>query len=259
MLKKFAMLTLAFGAASSAAFAADLPTKKAPPVIPPPPLFSWTGFYFGANVGYGWGNASDSEVPGPTPATFGANPFSVGIDPTGALGGVQAGYNWQTGGFVIGAETDLDLAGISHTGQLNGLPNSAGVINPAWLATASEDVQAFGTLRLRAGVAIDRALIYATGGLAYGDVKYSSYTQYTAASAFEYAGSDSTWKAGWTLGAGLEYAVTNNWTVKGEYLYYDLGNKSYAAPPLAANPPYFVGQSFSTTGNIVRVGVNYKF
>ncbi len=102
-------------------------------------------------------------------------------------------------------------------------------------------------------------MIYATGGLAYGEVRYSNYTQYAAASPFEYAGSETPWKVGWTVGGGIEYAITNNWTIKGEYLYYDLGSQKYAALPLAANPPFFVAQKFETTGNIVRAGVNYKF
>ena len=132
------------------------------------------------------------------------------------------------------------------------------MIDPAWYSTASENVQNLGTLRLRAGVAVDRALIYATGGLAYGDVRYSSATQYNGPVA-EYVGSASAWKVGWTLGGGVEYALTNNWTIKAEYLYYRLGDQSYAAQPVEANPPNIVGHTFSTNGDIVRVGVNYKF
>jgi outer membrane immunogenic protein len=243
---------------SGPAFAADLPTTKAPPSFAPAPVFSWTGFYFGGNVGYGWGSANDREVPAPDqPADA---DFTVGINPAGALGGVGAGYNWQSGAFVIGAEADFDFSGISRNARLSGLPiaGTGGVIDPAWYSSASENVQSLGTLRLRAGVAVDRALFYATGGLAYGDVRYSSLTQYNGPGA-EYVGSASAWKVGWALGGGVEYALTNNWTIKGEYLYYHLGNQSYLAQPVEANPPNIVGHTFSTNGDIVRVGVNYKF
>ena len=260
MCVKFRLLTAGAAAiiASGSAFAADLPATKAPPSFAPAPAFSWTGFYIGGNVGYGWGSANDREVPAPAqPADA---DFAVGINPAGALGGVQAGYNWQTGAFVVGAETDFDFAGVSRSARLNGLPiaGTGGTINPAWYSTASENVQSLGTLRLRAGLAVDRALIYATGGLAYGEMKYASLTQYNGPAA-EYVGSASAWKVGWALGGGVEYALTNNWTIKGEYLHYHLGDQSYAAQPVASNPPNIVGQTFSTNGDILRVGVNTKF
>jgi outer membrane immunogenic protein len=119
----------------------------------------------------------------------------------------------------------------------------------------------FGTVRLRAGYAIDRTLIYATGGLIYGDVKNSSVTTYTVTGNPQhiYTGSSSGTRAGWTLGGGVEYAFTNNWTAKLEGLCFDMGKQSYTAFPLAANAPFVVNHSSDLTGGIVRVGLNYKF
>jgi len=251
------LVAAAAAIASGAAFAADMPTTKAPPALVPAPPFSWAGFYIGGNLGYGWGDADDREVPAPNePAD---SDFSIGVHPAGGLGGVQAGHNWQSGAFVVGAEADFDVAAINRNARLNGLPIAGtGVIDPAWYATASEKLQSLGTLRLRAGVAVDRVLFYATGGLAYGDVQYASLTQYNGPAA-EYVGSASAWEVGWTLGGGVEYALTDAWTIRGEYLYYDLGNQSYLAQPVALNPPNIVRQTFSTNGQILRVGVNLRF
>ncbi|GLS19530.1 hypothetical protein GCM10007874_25470 [Labrys miyagiensis] len=181
-------------------------------------------------------------------------PFRVSIDPRGALGGLQAGYNWQTGNFVLGGEADIQIADIERTGRISGLNG-----NPAWFNTTSEKIDGFGTARLRAGYAFDRLLVYATGGLAYGHIKYSSYTQFEPHADVEYPGDASKWKAGWTIGGGLEYAVTDHWTVRGEYLYYDLGKSSYRAEPLAAHPPFNIKHTVDAAGSIGRLAVNYKF
>ncbi len=260
MLKTTILGAVAFTAITSAAFAADLPTMKGPPPFVPPPAFSWTGFYIGGNIGYGWGDDRDSQFLEPSALAFGADPFRVSDQPSGVIGGGQVGYNWQTGSFVFGVEADIDAADINGRHTLNGLPDITGTIVPAWFSTAREDVEVFGTARGRIGyAAFDRTLIYATGGLAYGEVKYSNYTQFSPASVFEYSGSAEPWQVGWTVGGGIEYAITNNWTIKGEYLYYDLGSEKYLAQPLAANPPFAIGQKFETTGDIVRAGFNYKF
>ncbi len=122
MIKTSILGAVAFTAITSAAFAADLPTMKGPPPFVAPPVFTWTGFYFGGNVGYGWASANNTQVPGPDALSFGANPFRINNQPSGVLGGGQIGYNWQTGAFVLGVEADLDASGISGSRTLSGLP-----------------------------------------------------------------------------------------------------------------------------------------
>ncbi|WP_353184340.1 outer membrane protein [Bosea sp. (in: a-proteobacteria)] len=178
--------------AAGAASAADLPSRKGPVAAPVyiPPVFTWTGFYVGANAGYGWGNVNNS---------FGV---SVG-DLDGFVGGGQIGYNYQIGQFVLGLEADIQGADLSSGNNLG-------------LVGVKTDY--FGTVRARVGVAFDRFMPYITGGWAYGNVK-------TSIPSIGYS-SDRSHTGGWALGGGLEYAVTNNLIAGVEYLYVDLGEKN---------------------------------
>jgi outer membrane immunogenic protein len=320
---------------SGQAVAADLPTAKGPALAPIAyaPSFTWSGFYVGANVGYAWGNSDAqydyfynqsysctvpdkaalvSQTPCRSPSEF-INPnwvspygWPTGFknDTSGFIGGVQAGYNYQFGLFVLGVEADIDWLSAKKTGSYfdagnwsyaygcgeNETCRDYGTYEGALSGRFSLDW--FGTLRARAGVAFDRALIYVTGGLAFGNVKAStsgSFNAYYDGTVCETCGVDvaaaavpgqtpfyaSTWygsksstQVGWTIGAGAEYAITYNWTVKLEYLYYDLGDISYTVVG-SYNDPIYTGlngtnvNSFTArhdvTGNIVRAGVNYKF
>jgi outer membrane immunogenic protein len=247
--------------AAGSAMAADLPTTKGPAPAPYfPPVFSWAGFYAGVNAGGLFGSNNLKSNPAPQPQ-FGPLGFSQTTSPDAFIGGAQIGYNFQSGPFVFGGETDFQGSTLSQSSRLNGLPNAAGVIVPGWNDQTSDRMDWFGTVRLRAGYAIDRTLIYATGGLIYGDVKNSSVTTYTVTGNPQhiYTGSSSGTRAGWTLGGGVEYAFTNNWTARLEGLYFDMGKQSYTAFPLAANAPFVVNHSSDLTGGIVRVGLNYKF
>jgi len=198
--KIIAGLGLAAMLATPAA-AADL-AYKAPAAYAVAPVFTWTGFYLGANAGYGWGEAD----------------YSGDID--GFLGGIQAGYNYQLSGpFVIGVEADIQYSNIE---------------------SSVFTLDYFGTVRARAGFAVDQFLLFGTAGFAYGRGSY------------EVAGltNDKT-NMGWTVGAGAEYAIDLNWSVKAEYLYVDLGQETYAT----VGGPIDVG----LTSNILRAGVNYRF
>lgn len=177
--------------AAGAASAADLPSRKGPVAAPVyVPVFTWTGFYVGANAGYGWGNVN------------GNNLGQIG-DLDGFVGGGQIGYNYQIGQFVIGAEADFQGADLG---------------NGSNLGLASVKTEYFGTVRARVGVAFDRFLPYITGGWAYGNVKTS-----IPAIAFS---ADRSHTGGWVIGGGLEYAFTNNLIGGVEYLYVDLGEKN---------------------------------
>ena len=190
-LKSAVLATAALGILGGSALAADLPSRKGPPLAPVyvPPAFTWTGFYVGLNAGYGWANNNRNNNGGFP--FVGAVPFGGAVVPFassgssnngGFIGGVQAGYNYQFGigsGFVVGAETDIDWANINrnrNNGVVFGsftLPQFPGtVFTPSNIATSNHNNnnQYIGTVRLRAGYAFDRILVYATGGLAYGGV-----------------------------------------------------------------------------------------
>ena len=179
--------------AAGAASAADLPSRKGPVAAPVyvPPAFTWTGFYIGANAGYGWGNVN----------TNGFTLTNTG-DLNGFVGGAQVGYNSQMGQFVVGLEADIQGADLSTGNSLFG---------------TRVKTDYFGTVRGRVGVAFDRFLPYITGGWAYGNVK-------TSVPGFAIS-SDNSHTGGWALGGGLEYAFTNNLIGGVEYLYVDLGDK----------------------------------
>ena len=178
--------------AAGAASAADLPSRKGPVAAPVymPPAFSWTGFYVGANAGYGWGNVN-------------ANGWANVGDLDGFVGGGQVGYNYQMGQFVVGLEADLQAADLSSG-------NNLGLINVK--------TDYFGTVRARVGVAFDRFMPYITGGWAYGNVK-------TSIPGIGFS-SDRSHTGGYAVGGGLEYAFTNNIIAGVEYLYVDLGEKN---------------------------------
>ena len=204
--------------AAGAASAADLPSRKGPVVAPAyVPVFTWTGFYVGANAGYGWGNVNVGDV------FFGGN-ASIG-DLDGFVGGGQVGYNYQIGQFVLGVEADIQGA------DLNTGSNAFG---------DRVRTEYFGTVRARAGLAFDRFMPYVTGGWAYGNVK-------TTVGGL--GSTDKTHTGGYAIGAGLEYAFTNNLIAGVEYLYVDLGEKN------VFNSGIKVGTDFS----VVRARLSYKF
>lgn len=253
-------VALAMAAFTQFVLAADLPVK-APPVFPAVTAPSWTGFYVGGNVGFGWGDTTDDTVQLPTSLQFSANPFSQDMSPNGILGGGQIGYNYQSGAYVWGIEVDIQASNLDDTSTLSGLPTSTGTIIPAWNNVDTQKLKWFGTVRGRVGwLPTNSWLLYVTGGLIYGKAETSSLTTYTPAPPFTYAGSSSDIRTGWTVGGGVEWMFMPRWSLKVEGLYFDLGSEDYIANPLAQNPPYQLSHSFShLTGGIVRGGVNYHF
>jgi outer membrane immunogenic protein len=233
MLRKFLMASALVCAAAGSAFAADLPNTKEAPVYapPPPPVFSWTGVYIGGQVGYQWGSASPSLV---TPGA--AYTGLPGNNLDGVVGGGHVGYNLQVQQFVFGLEGDVD-----------GSNYSGGNSNGAVAYTTREPVEA--SIRGRIGYAWDRVLFYGTGGVAFGDFNNT----YTGPG----GGVDNVWdtRVGWTAGAGIEYAIDNNWSVRAEYRYTDFGDlNDYLAN---SAPGSYV--HLHETDNRVQVGFSYKF
>jgi outer membrane immunogenic protein len=274
-----------------AAFATDLAVPrytKAPPMVVDPG-YDWSGFYAGLNVGYGWGGSS--TVANFNDATSGTLLSSTAgkFDMNGVNGGGQIGYNWQRANWVFGLEADIQAADQKGgtdavcpgaSGTLNGLcsvGHHGDTFTHRGLPVTSnltEKLEWFGTVRGRVGTTITpRVLVYATGGLAYGQVDatdtvtgtniigpggMNSETRTAVTANF----SNSSTRVGWTAGAGIEGALAGNWTAKLEYLYLDLGTVSGAfATPLIAPGGAFVSSGYSShfTDNILRVGVNYKF
>ena len=207
---------LALGVASASA--ADVPRRQAPPAKAPvyvaPPPYNWTGFYLGINGGGGWGSSDFSA------------PFATGsFNTSGGLVGGTLGYNYQVGQGVFGIEGDLDWSNIRGSATCGATTCET---RNNWLAT----------VRGRLGYAMDRFMPYVTGGVAFGDIKTS----------IAGVGDANESKAGWTIGGGLEAAISGPWTAKIEYLYVDLGNGGSVA-----------GSDASFKTNIVRAGLNYRF
>jgi outer membrane immunogenic protein len=254
------------------ASAADLPVKAPPPIVAP--AYNWTGFYVGGNIGYSWGKA-DSTFDIPSLAALGLPVvFSDSLKPNGIIGGGQIGYNWQASpNWVLGIEADFQGSGQKDSNSFSD-PFSFFTIqfcdcqngfilisNPGTAGFSHEEkLTWFGTLRGRIGYVFpNNAMLYGTGGLAYGHVESSLTANVsTALGGVTSILSGSDTKVGWTLGVGIESPLGNsrNWTWKVEYLYVDLGTVNYAF-----TNPNLGAVTFSTdvTDNIVRVGLNYRF
>jgi outer membrane immunogenic protein len=194
-------LALAALLAALPASAADLPYYTAPA---PASSYSWTGPYLGGNLGFQWSNTTHNPT-----------------HPSGIAGGVQGGYNWQTGQFVFGVETDITLSAAEDRFAPWKFSNP-------W----------FGTLRGRAGYALNNMLFYGTGGFAYGggEVQAAGLTERQT-------------HTGWTVGAGLEVGFTSNISARVEYLFVDLGDEPYV----------LTGVNNGFQSHLLRLGVNYRF
>jgi outer membrane immunogenic protein len=218
----------------------------------PLPVATWTGFYVGAQVGYAWGSDQTRiDVPG--------FPFSfVGPDhdTSGAVGGLHAGYNFQTGLAVFGVEGDLELAGIDGKVQLSG---SGGF--PGYDLSSRTSINAQGSLRGRVGFAmLDQMMLYGTAGLAFANVENAYAATLPPGNVFGAPAGISSAKFeeirwGWTVGAGLEYAVMRNWVTRVEYRYTNLSEYKTAPGFLASGGESEHNPDFHT----LRVGASYRF
>lgn len=242
--------------------AADLP-RKVPAYTPPapPPVFSWTGFYIGTNAGGHWDDDEIAYELNPA-ENVGANAtaldavLATALHPNGFIGGGQVGYNWQTGNFVIGLEGDVNGLTGKVSRFVRGFPGTG--TDPEDFATNSTEATFLATLRGRLGWAVERTLFYVTGGAAWGTIKTTDTFGSNNGTILQTT-SDSTTRAGWTVGGGVEYAFWNNFSIKGEYLYVDLGDFDTHIPaaPTYVNTDFAVHHNY--TENIARVGLNYKF
>jgi outer membrane immunogenic protein len=247
----------------SAASAADLPVRAAPPpVIAAVPVFTWTGFYVGVNAGYGWHESNDNSIFVPA-GTFVTAPLASGTvtfaddSGDGFVGGGQIGYNYQFGSFVVGVEADLQWADLGGNNGTAFIP--AGFPLGFVPAGTAGGIDWFGTVRARAGVAFGQALVYATGGFAYGGADDDN-------NSFGFVNDDDV-RTGWTLGAGVEYAFTNNLTLGLEGLWVNLegdNNGTFIGTETVAGTttPVFVTGRDNDEDNeffVARAKLNFKF
>lgn len=222
------------GAASAADLAARPYTKAPPPIVS---VYNWTGFYIGANVGYGWGRSTGIGT-----NAAGLLPVPYSLDPSGVIGGGFIGGNYQVNNFVFGVEADWQAADLNESGNFlfGGVPTY----------NFRTKIKDYGSVRGRVGVAFDRVLLFGTAGAAWG----SWETSYAFIGAAPFVTSSVQSNVGWTAGAGVEYAFTNNLLGRIEYRYTDLGTASFVAPAVNAAE---VGNK--VTINDIRVGLAYKF
>jgi outer membrane immunogenic protein len=300
MIRKF-LASTAFAALATTSMAADLPNMKGPasaPYYAPAPVFTWTGFYVGLNAGGAFADtrgcsAFFPSIGGVPVAGFPNNCSNGGNGNNNSVsftGGAQVGYNVQFNSIVLGLEADIN--GLSNGRNRNNNGNIAypytGSNHPYdgsyVFGGRNNNSNYFGTVRARLGYAADRTLFYVTGGLAYGGGGNSAnsvsfYHNQVApfggapSAIFSNGGNNSSnSNIGYAVGGGIEYALTNNWTIKGEYLYVNTSRNRrggvYSCADVAAGTCASfsgVGATFSdsrrnTNGiNVVRMGVNYKF
>ncbi|EKS39564.1 hypothetical protein HMPREF9695_01525 [Afipia broomeae ATCC 49717] len=235
------------------ASAADMaPRYKAPPPIIAP-VWSWTGFYAGLHAGGGWSDSSITQrndlFPGFDTASFGNG------NQAGVVGGGQVGYNWQFApNWLLGIEGDISGTGIRNN-NTRPITTGGAPIGPfGFNHVADQNVNWLASIRGRLGWVWDRWLIYGTGGGAFGGVDYrTDYTGFAVNNPL----TTSRTLSGWVAGGGVEYAVANNWTVRAEYLYYDLGNETVINP--TSTPGSNLVTTYENRFHVVRAAVNYKF
>jgi outer membrane immunogenic protein len=236
--------TVAFAALAGSAFAADLPSRKEAPVyIAPTPVFSWTGFYVGADIGGAFASTSLNNT------ITGWN--SRSDNTTGVMGGGYVGYNYQINNWVLGVEGDFQ--GTSNSQSASWVaPVTVGLVPAGDVLQEKSSMDWLGSINGRLGIAYDRALFYAIGGAAWAGAN-ESLTAFSPAGVFLASASNNKTLSGFDVGAGVEYAFTPNWVGRVEYRYYDFGNDNFSA--FTAATPF----RLQTSVNTVRVGLAYLF
>jgi outer membrane immunogenic protein len=242
--------------------------QPAMPLPAPPPLASrWQGFYVGTNIGGGWdeGTASSTCTNSLTNSPSGCVILNEGgPNGSGILGGGQVGYlthfDLGTGTgtpLMVGFESDAQGSGISGSQNIGSpIPLAGFAPCPDCTFTARQSINWFGTARLRVGIPIDNLLIYATGGLIYGELQAAQRINLGTSGA-NYSANVTTNHMGPTVGAGAELLVSGPWSVKVETLYYDLGKiRTVAAPMNGAFVNFSNTKSFVYRGGIIRLGIN---
>jgi outer membrane immunogenic protein len=242
--------------------AADMAVKAPPPAAPPAPIYSWTGFYVGVDGGGAWTDGTSTMNPIPSPAAWNRLPDSFDLRTSGGLLGMYAGYNWQfSPTWLIGIEgdwshlwnnasasaTDVSFAGVPFVGSV---PTSM-----------SRDLDWLATLRGRVGfLPSNNVLLYATGGVAWGDVHYTASLSSVPPGTLWNADMRVT-ETGFVVGGGLEWMVAHNVILRAEYLFHRLNGDSVTVSGVPANfPGFLINYTWNRFDvNVLRGGVSYKF
>lgn len=249
MLKKTLLATAIILAGAGAANAAD--------VIDTAPVTDWSGFYAGVHGGYGWGGFDYDATLEEIIVDGDAVDFGSDGDADGFFAGVQAGFNWQMDALVLGIEGDISKSWIGSDNNSDFTDFGANLAGGT-LRTET-DLDWFGTLRLRAGfLATDAMLLYATGGLAWGNVDSHVRVDFDDDGIADLSGGDSETRMGWTLGGGLEYKVTEAVSVKAEYLYVDLGDENVIDRD-SLDDTLNVSADNDVNFHTIRAGLNFHF
>ena len=271
MMKTVLMSAIALGAMAVAASAADMPARG-PAVAPAPyvaPAFTWTGFYLGVNAGAAWnGNdncpgyydyTSSTGIIGSRVSAFGP---ACNSDDTAFTAGFQGGFNWQMGAVVFGIEGDVNWLGNDNKLGFNGYSYGGNYYS----LEASPRSTMLGGLRGRLGWSFDRALLYMTGGAAFrnstnGDSVYVYSAPVNGTLLATYSTNSDRNNVGWSLGGGLEWAFTNNVSLKVEYLHtqFDRGNGVYVTSASGYTGKVFRNDNSTDSIDVVRFGINYRF
>jgi outer membrane immunogenic protein len=268
-MRRVAFALIATAAFTQFASAADLPAKapvytKAPAMVVPA-VYNWTGFYIGGDVGGAWGgpNQSFSQTGAPVFNATEFDPVSFGNGNTSrGLGGLHAGYNWQFAPtWLLGLEGDYSWTGRSTASSTAQLTNG-GVVVPNNFVTMTNSLKSLSSVRGRIGYTSNNYLIYVTGGAAWARMDFNGFIT-SPGNVSSIATAFSNTLSGWVAGAGLEYLLTPNWTLRGEYLYYGFQSVTATAPCTACFPGAFNGPGVFAWGNnnvqVARLGVSYKF
>jgi len=222
--------------------------QAADPVNPEPAAIDWSGFYAGLHGGWGWADAPASYNSAANENCFENDSFfpggcAVDLKPNGGLLGAQAGFNFVfDNGLVLGLEGDFGFANIKDDGQ-SGNPDSGGF---NFLTDVDQEVDKLASVRGRLGVAVGNFLPFVTAGWGWAHGKRSAFGDFVDAS-------ESNWHDGWVVGGGAEYAIDENWSVKAEYRYYDLGKEEYMFNAITE------GTDVDLDIQTIQVGVNFNF
>lgn len=233
-MKRLLLAGAAVAALATGAQAADLGSPRGPVAdVVVAPVFSWTGFYLGGQIGGVWARQGGSNT-----TLAGGNPVALAYG-AGFVGGLHAGFNYQVNRIVLGAEADLEFSTVSGARR--------GVSGGLFDLTMRQSFM--GSVRARAGVAMDRTLFYVTGGVAFTSARNT--LAFAGAAPFH---TFTTTRAGWTVGAGVEHAFTPNWTARLEYRYANFG--SFSNANAVTNSRFNISPK---DDHAIRLGVSYLF
>jgi outer membrane immunogenic protein len=250
---------LALAAMTIPASAADIPRPAPPPPVVAPPVYNWSGFYIGGNVGGKWAEHDGNvNVVGFTPLgllDFGGN---GGNDETAFVGGGQIGFNWQAGGWVFGIEGDFQGTSLERTFVCCGPLGLAFGFTPGDTLSVKNDWQA--SVRGRIGYAWDRFMVYGTGGVAFANIEATVAIAPLGTAPGLFASASDT-LTGWTVGGGIEFGLWDNWSLGVEYRFssFDASDFNHGNLFLDAITSSPLRSSFDLETHEVTARLNYRF